>query len=47
MSESANSKPNSFFNVVSGSGLSGVDGLYVPSEAPPTTSESGVVSSAG
>jgi UMP-CMP kinase len=40
-------KSNDLFIEVSGSGLSEVDGLYVPSEAPPTTSESGVVSSPG
>ncbi len=40
-------KPNSFFIEVSGSGLPEVDGLFVPSTAPPTKSESGTVSSPG
>jgi len=40
-------KPNSFFIEVSGSGLPEVDGLFVPSTAPPTKSESGTVSSLG
>ncbi len=39
--------PNSFFIEVSGSGLPEVDGLFVPSTAPPATSESGTVSSIG
>lgn len=38
---------NTLFIEVSGAGLAEVDGLYVPSKAPPTTSESGVVSSPG
>jgi len=40
-------KPNTFFIEVSGSGLPEVDGLFVPSTAPPTESESGTVSSLG
>lgn len=39
--------PNTFFIEVSGSGLPEVDGLFVPSTAPPTTSESGTVSTPG
>jgi UMP-CMP kinase len=40
-------KPNTFFIEVSGSGIPEVDGLFVPSIAPPTESESGTVSSLG
>lgn len=40
-------KPNTFFIEVSGSGLPEVDGLFVPSTAPPAKSESGTVSSLG
>lgn len=40
-------KPNTFFIEVSGSGLPEVDGLFVPSTAPPVKSESGTVSSPG
>ena len=40
-------KPNTFFVEVSGAGLPEVDGLFVPSTAPPTESESGTVSSLG
>ncbi|MDP1570402.1 MAG: nucleoside monophosphate kinase [Vicinamibacterales bacterium] len=39
--------PNTFFVEVTGAGLPEVDGLFVPSTAPPTTSESGTVSSPG
>lgn len=39
--------PNTFFIEVSGSGLPEVDGLFVPSTAPPAKSESGTVSSPG
>lgn len=38
---------NTFFIEVSGSGLPEVDGLFVPSVAPPTKSESGTESSLG
>ena len=38
---------NNFFIEVTGAGLPEVDGLYVPSKAPPTKSESGTVSSLG
>lgn len=38
---------NNFFIEVTGAGLPEVDGLYVPSTAPPTQSESGTVSSLG
>ena len=40
-------KPNTLFVEVSGAGLPEVDGLFVPSTAPPTKSESGTVSSVG
>ena len=40
-------KPNTLFVEVSGAGLPEVDGLFVPSKAPPTKSESGTVSSLG
>jgi adenylate kinase family enzyme len=43
----ANLKPNTMFIEVSGSGLPEVDGLFVPSVAPPAESESGTVSSPG
>ena len=39
--------PNTFFVELSGAGLPEVDGLFVPSTAPPTQSESGTVSSLG
>jgi UMP-CMP kinase len=45
--ESNELKPNTFFIEVSGSGLPEVDGLFVPSIAPPAESESGTVSSLG
>ncbi|MFN2410717.1 MAG: hypothetical protein ABR539_10505 [Halomonas sp.] len=38
---------NTLFIEISGAGLPEVDGLYVPSEAPPAKSESGTVSSTG
>ena len=47
MTETSELKPNTFFVEVSGSGLPEVDGLFVPSTAPPTKSESGTVSSLG
>ena len=47
MTQSSEPKPNTFFIEVSGSGLPEVDGLFVPSTAPPATSESGNVSSLG
>lgn len=40
-------KPNTLFIEVKGAGLPEVDGLFVPSTAPPTQSESGTVSSLG
>lgn len=40
-------KPNTFFIEVAGSGIPEVDGLFVPSTAPPVKSESGTVSSLG
>tara|TARA_R110002072_G_scaffold302710_2_gene487616 strand:- start:123283 stop:124335 length:1053 start_codon:yes stop_codon:yes gene_type:complete len=47
MAETDELKPNTFFIEVSGAGLPEVDGLFVPSVAPPTESESGTVSSLG
>ena len=38
---------NTYFVEVTGAGLPEVDGLFVPSTAPPTKSESGTVSSLG
>jgi len=40
-------KPNTYFIEVSGAGIPEVDGLFVPSVAPPAKSESGTVSSVG
>jgi len=40
-------QPNTLFIEVSGSGLPEVDGLFVPSTAPPAESESGTLSSPG
>ena len=39
--------PNTLFVEVSGAGLPEVDGLFVPSTAPPAKSESGTVSTVG
>ena len=47
MIEANELQPNTFFVEVSGSGLPGVDGLFVPSAAPPAKSESGTVSNLG
>ena len=47
MPETNEIKPNTLFIEVSGSGLPEVDGLFVPSTAPPAQSESGTVSSLG
>ncbi|MCC9657142.1 nucleoside monophosphate kinase [Rhodopirellula halodulae] len=47
MTETNELTPNTYFIEVSGAGLPEVDGLYVPSIAPPTKSESGTVSSPG
>ena len=47
MAESKELKPNTFFIEVSGAGIPEVDGLFVPSTAPPTESESGTVTSPG
>lgn len=47
MAENTDQKANTFFIEVSGAGLPEVDGLFVPSTAPPTESESGTVSSLG
>lgn len=42
-----NLKPNTFYIEVSGSGIPEIDGLFVPSIAPPQKSESGTESSLG
>lgn len=47
MADSAEPQPNTFFLEVSGAGLPEVDGVFVPSTAPPATSESGTASSPG
>ena len=47
MSEPNKTIPNTFFIEVSGAGLPEVDGLFVPSIAPPAESESGTMSSLG
>ena len=47
MPESNELEPNRFFIEVTGAGLPEVDGLFVPSTAPPAESESGTVSSLG
>jgi len=47
MVENNEHKPNTLFVEVSGAGLPEVDGLFVPSTAPPAKSESGIVSSPG
>lgn len=47
MTEAVQREPNTLFIVVTGAGVPEVDGLYVPSEAPPATSESGTVSTVG
>ncbi|MFP6764004.1 MAG: nucleoside monophosphate kinase [Planctomycetaceae bacterium] len=47
MNETNKLEPNTFFVEVSGSGLPEVDGLFVPSTAPPAASESGTISSPG
>lgn len=47
MSKENKLTPNTYFIEVSGAGLPEVDGLYVPSTAPPAKSESGTLSSVG
>ena len=47
MVESSEHLPNTFFIEVSGAGIPEVDGLFVPSSAPPAESESGTISSLG
>ncbi|MBE0454737.1 MAG: nucleoside monophosphate kinase [Roseovarius sp.] len=47
MIQEAEPLTNTLFIEVSGAGLPEVDGLYVPTEAPPAKSESGTVSSPG
>jgi adenylate kinase family enzyme len=47
MPEQNESKPNTFYIQVTGAGIPEVDGLFVPSAAPPQESESGTMSSPG
>ncbi|MFN3944043.1 MAG: nucleoside monophosphate kinase [Allosphingosinicella sp.] len=47
MTQTATYAPNTLFIEVSGAGLTEVDGLYIPSTAPPAESESGTLSSRG
>ena len=47
MSDQNDLPPNTFYIEVSGAGIPEIDGLFVPSTAPPTKSESGTVSSPG
>ena len=47
MTETNEPAPNHYFIEVSGAGIPEVDGLFVPSTAPPTKSESGTLSSVG
>ncbi len=47
MTELKELTPNTLFVELSGAGIPEVDGLFVPSTAPPTKSESGTVSSLG
>ena len=47
MAETNELPPNTFYLEVTGSGIPEVDGLFVPSTAPPVESESGTVSSLG
>ena len=47
MADSKSLPPNTFYIEVSGAGLPEVDGLFVPSTAPPATSESGTKSTVG
>ncbi len=47
MAESKDLKPNNLYIEVSGAGIPEVDGLFVPSTAPPVESESGMISSPG
>lgn len=47
MSETNELPPNTLFIEVTGAGLAEVDGLFVPSTAPPVESESGTLSSIG
>ncbi|MCJ8331877.1 MAG: nucleoside monophosphate kinase [Lentisphaeria bacterium] len=47
MDQANHVKPNTFFLEVSGAGIPEVDGLFVPSTAPPVESESGTESSLG
>ena len=47
MTDQKEAESNTYFIEVSGAGLPEVDGLFIPSTAPPTESESGTVSSLG
>ena len=47
MGEKSDLRPNTYYIEVSGAGIPEVDGLFIPSTAPPTKSESGSISSLG
>ena len=47
MTDKGTQTPNTLYLEVSGAGLPEVDGLYIPSTEPPTTSESGTISTPG
>ncbi|NNE93060.1 MAG: AAA family ATPase [Verrucomicrobiales bacterium] len=47
MADANELEPNTFFIEVTGAGIPEVDGLFVPSTAPPTESESGTISTPG
>jgi len=47
MTENTQFPPNTLFIEITGAGLPEVDGLYIPSKAPPQKSESGTLSSPG
>lgn len=47
MSQTQELKANTYYIEVSGAGIPEVDGLFVPSTAPPTKSESGTLSTLG
>ena len=47
MTEQQDSKTNTYYIEVTGAGIPEVDGLFVPSAAPPTKSESGTMSAPG
>lgn len=47
MSDNQELPPNTFYIEVSGAGIPEIDGLFVPSTAPPQKSESGTMSTPG